>query len=117
MCTSLERDRAARIGVEVFGSNGAGPLNDANAETDGGPGNGAVDVQAGGTVTIATGSIAGFLQDTTIIFLPGLKSGSARILSTSTKIMCTAFVTDKLSTPPTSMRALPIIKKTSQKGN
>ena len=42
--------------------------------------------------------------------------GSARILATSTKLVCTAFVADRGNAPPTSMVYLTIIKKTTQKG-
>jgi hypothetical protein len=41
--------------------------------------------------------------------------GSARILATSKKIVCTAFLADPSGTPPVSMGSLTIIAKTKQK--
>lgn len=41
--------------------------------------------------------------------------GSARILSTSKKLMCTAYRADYANSPPTSMVQLTIIAKTKQK--
>ena len=116
MCTSLERTKHVRIGVEVFGPLGGAPLNDVS-DSGGNPGNGAVDLPPGGTATIVTGNTAEFLQDETILFLPGLKNGSARILSTSSRITCNAFLTDKLNTPPNSLLPLRLLKGSSQKGD
>ncbi len=42
--------------------------------------------------------------------------GVARILATSKKLACTAFIADRANAPPTSMVYLTIIKKTTQKG-
>jgi len=116
MCTSLEKTKTVRVGVEVFGSNGGTPLNDLSASGSD-PGNGAVDLPPGSTATIVTGNTAEFLQDATILFLPGLKNGSARIVSTSPKITCNAFLTDKLHTPPNSLLPLRLLRGSSQKGD
>jgi hypothetical protein len=45
----------------------------------------------------------------------GFSKGSARILATSKKLACTAFLADNGNAPPTSMVQLIIIKKTKQK--
>jgi hypothetical protein len=45
----------------------------------------------------------------------GFSKGSARILSTSTKITCTAFVADSFNAQPTIGWQLTIIPKTKQK--
>jgi len=41
--------------------------------------------------------------------------GSARILATSRKLACTAFLAEPFNAPPTSMAHLTIIAKTKQK--
>ena len=42
--------------------------------------------------------------------------GSARILATSKKLACTAFIADAGNAPPTSMAHLDMIAKLKQKG-
>ena len=44
-----------------------------------------------------------------------MSKGSARILATSKKLACTAFLADDGNAPPTSMAQLTIIAKTKQK--
>jgi len=44
-----------------------------------------------------------------------MSKGSARILSTSKKLVCTAFVADDGNAPPTSSWELTIIAKTKHK--
>lgn len=46
-----------------------------------------------------------------------MSKGSARILSTSRKLACTAFIADNGNVPPTSMADLTIVKKRTQKGD
>jgi hypothetical protein len=43
--------------------------------------------------------------------------GSARIVATSKKLVCTAFLVDGFFAPPTSMVYLTIIKGTKQKAS
>jgi hypothetical protein len=43
--------------------------------------------------------------------------GSARVLATSKKMVCTAFVLDSTSNPPVTMMQLPMIEKLKQKGD
>jgi len=95
-CTSLEALGVnADIGVEFF--DGAGTqLN--NVATDLGAGvcnGGIVGVPPGNSVTIASGGTAQFHED--CIVGVGTFAGSARILSTSSKIACTAQIEDSKS--------------------
>ena len=46
-----------------------------------------------------------------------ISKGSARILATSKKVACTAFVADFANDPPTSAWQLNILAKTKQKGD
>ena len=109
LCTSTSTD-TIRIGVEVFGPAGSLQNNVAG-------GDGAIDVAPGATVTIGTGLTAGIATDTFIGALSFVQNGSARIVSTSTSILCTAQVVDFVGSPPASMTSLPMIKKTTQKGD
>ena len=110
LCTSLD-SKSAILAIEVFDDVGGGPLNDVTA------GNG-VDsaVDPGQTTTLETNNIASFQSDDHIDAV-NANSGSARILSTSTKITCTALLVGGASAgTPTSMASLQVIKK-SQKGD
>ncbi len=127
-CTSLERTASFRFAVEVFGAEGGPPLNDVTPPAL----NGADTLLPGATRTIGTGSTAGIHEDN-VITLPAasLRNGSARIVSESTKITCTAFIVDKLNatigfnpgppaTPgpvPASMATLKVIKAKRQAGD
>ena len=46
-----------------------------------------------------------------------LAHGSARVVSTSAKLMCTAALVDKVNNPPTFGIALQVVAKTKQKGD
>lgn len=96
-CTSLAQDPVA-IGVEVYSTAGT-RLNDvANS--------GAVTrVQPGATVTIGTSGTASFLE-TTVIVLPAVSQGLARVVTTSDRVWCNAVVLDAGVTPPTSISEL-----------
>jgi hypothetical protein len=117
VCTSLETTLSVRIGVEIFGAAGGSPLNNVNE----GFGDGAQDIGPGGTLTIGTGNTLGIHEDEVITptALPAgsVKNGSARILATSTKIVCNAFLTDDTSDPPVSMVPLKTIAKRRQNGD
>jgi len=94
-CTNLERT-TVRIGVEIFDRFGNGPLNDISS----GVGDGAQDVPPGGAITIGTGNTAAIHEDEVIQGLPtNVRGGSARIVSTSKRIMCQAFVVDEVNVP------------------
>ena len=103
-CTSTDT-AAMQVGVELFGPAGGAPGNDAAATS--------LAVAPGATVILGTSAAAGISIDSS---LGGLFSkGSARILATSKKLACTAFIADAGNAPPTSMVYLTIIKKTKQK--
>ena len=46
-----------------------------------------------------------------------LALGSASILSTSKKVVCTAFVADVFNSPPLSMMTLKVMEKGKQSGD
>ena len=103
-CTSTDT-ATIRVGVELFGPPGGAPFNDAAATS--------LSVATGATVIFGTGAAAGISISSN---LGGLFSkGSARILATSKKLACTAFLADDGNAPPTSMAQLTIIAKTKQK--
>lgn len=114
MCTSLDTAGDIVVGVEVFGALGGLPLNPVGTpDLDG-----AETISPGETATIATGGTQGFHEDEIIdSLLPAsVRNGSARILSTSKRITCSAFVVDELNDPPTTMGALKLISK-KQRGD
>ncbi len=114
ICTSLETTTSVRVGVEVFAAGGGAPLNNV-AE---GVGDGAADVLPGATVTVGTGNTVGIHEDNVISGLGAgtVKNGSARVVSTSSRITCTVFVADELGDPPASMVGLKVIVKKKQSG-
>ena len=117
VCTSMS-SVWARVAVEVFpASSMSTPIAPGNNVAVG-VGDGAVDVPPGGTVTIGTGNTTGIHEDEVIVGLAAgsVKNGSARILSTSKLLTCTAFVADDISDPPAAMLSLPVIVK-KQRGN
>ncbi len=102
-CTSTDTT-AMQVGVELFGNGGGDAVNDAVATP--------LNVAPGATVTFGTQGLAGIAIDSS---LGGGGRGSARILSTSKKLACTAFIADAANAPPTSMVQLTIIAKLKQK--
>src|SRR5262249_34028254 len=89
-CTSLEAAKTFSFAVEVFGPNGGAPLNDATT------GNGVATLIPGATRTVATGTSDGLHEDVIITFgATRPDNGSARIVSESLNITCTAFAVDK----------------------
>ncbi len=115
ICTSLDPLASIVLGVEVFAAAGGPPLNIVSTPSL----DGAESVGPGGTATITTGSLAGFHEDEIIDVLApaSLKNGSARVVSTSKKIACSAFVVDELNDPATTMGALSVLSKAKQKGD
>jgi hypothetical protein len=104
-CTSTDV-ATMQVGVELFFGSGGAPANDAVATS--------LSVAPGATVIFGTGTGADIFPNSVV---GGVGSrGSARILSTSKKLACTAFIADACNAPPTSMVYLTIIKKTTQKG-
>jgi len=109
-CTSLEKTggKDIRIAVEFFDN---GSLSNDVTAGDGdeilsGPGD---------TDGISTRAITG-LSTTAITTPPGITgTGAARILSTSTKIICAAFVVDPAN--GNYLATLPVFKALKQSGN
>jgi len=87
-CTSLSTT-SFKFAVQVFASTGGGSINDVTL------GNGVATLTAGATQTIATGGTAGLHEDVVISGLGSVKNGSARIVSESKAIACTAYVADR----------------------
>ena len=119
MCTNMERTRAINIGVEVFRWGGS-IQNDISA------GEGIVlGVNPGRNVIFATVGVAAFVEDAIIDVPPPViiiaqlffRHGSARIVSNSTKLICTAMLVSETGSPPASVTALQVIKKKNQKGD
>lgn len=105
-CTSTDTSELT-VGIEVFDSN-AYLLSDAAATS--------AALLPGHSVLFATG--ASFNELFAVNLNTGSISsylGSARILATSKKLICTAFVADKSTVPQTLMMQLPLIAKTKQK--
>jgi hypothetical protein len=105
-CTSTS-STTMQVGVELFGPPGGGPYNDAAATS--------LSVEPGATVAFGTQGAAGIGINS--ILNGHFSKGSARIVATSRKLACTAFVADPANAPPTSAWQLTIIKKTTQKGD
>lgn len=106
-CTSTDA-ATIQVGVEVFAYPGGGPANDAVGDS--------LAVAPGQTVLFgAGGGAAGIVNVQSLLGDGGTVLGSARILSTSKKLVCTAFLADRLNVPP-SMVYLTIVKKATQKG-
>lgn len=105
-CTNLDTTNVT-IGVELFPALGGAAGNDAAAS--------ALSVGPGATVIFATGTAAGILIDSDLTSGAIGSKGSARVLATSKRITCTAWIADRLSSPPTVAWSLIIIAKTKQK--
>jgi len=104
-CTSLEEVATIQVGVELFFAGGGAPSNDAVATS--------LSLGPGATRIFGTSAAAGISIDSSLGFLSS--KGSARILATSKRLACTAFLADNGNAPPTSMTYLTIISKLKQK--
>jgi hypothetical protein len=98
-----------RVGVEAFGPLGGGPLNKADTTS--------FNLVSGGTVIFVTDTAFGLEADVNLGLakLGTVAKGSARILSTSKKLVCTAFLLDNSASAPVSMTYLIIVAKAQQK--
>lgn len=105
-CTSTDV-AAMQVGVEVFAAPGGAPVNDAVATS--------LTVAPGATVIFGTSAAVGILIYSNL-GVGVLSQGSARILATSRKLICTAYIADLSNAPPTSSWHLNVIKKKTQKG-
>lgn len=112
MCTSLDTTPAT-LAFEVFAPEGGAPLNNVATPTL----NGTLPLPVGATVTISTGSSVGLHEDLAITGLTNVKNGAARILSTSTRVVCTAILVEKLGTTPNTIATLKIFARRKQNGD
>lgn len=116
MCTSLEKKNTVDLALEVFSEDGNQKGNDVTANAGVLTG-----VLPGQTVTFEVAlDMNGVLSTTydSLIILPGvLAHGSARVLATSSNVMCAAGLIDPTSVAPAAMMALPVVAKTKQKGD
>jgi len=104
-CTSAEKTNNIHVGVELFDQGGGGPLNNAAGTS--------LTLVPGQTATFGTAGANGWISDS---LLGGtFARGSARILSTSAKLICTAVVADTVGGPPASLTNLNVITKLKQK--
>jgi hypothetical protein len=106
-CTNADT-QAVTVGVEVFGPAGGASLNVA-AST-------AISVAAGATVLFGTTTSSWATVDANLATGP-VSKGSARILATSKKLVCSAFLVDPSGQPPVSIANLTIVAKVKQKGD
>ncbi len=107
-CTSLEKSKDLLFAVEFFGTFGAA-LN---------------DVTTAGVVTIPPGETRSIGSLDTSMYTETYAAGlsrifevlSARVLATSSKLLCNAFLVEEDGTPTVGSR-LPVYKKTKQAGD
>ncbi len=112
MCTNMDTV-AATVAFEVFNPEGGAALNNVAV----GAANGTLPVPVGATVTIATGACVGLHEDATITGLTNVKNGSGRILSTTTRLLCTGILVEKLASTPTTIATLKIFAQRRQNGD
>jgi hypothetical protein len=103
-CTNADTS-SVTTGVQVFGPTGVSLNN---------PVTSAVSMAVGSTVLFGTQTAAGFSVDADLGTGPFSK-GSARILASSKKIICTAWTADVSTNPPVSTTSLTIVKGVKQK--
>ncbi len=106
-CASTDKV-PVRVGVECFISAGGLPWNDAVATSS--------SLTPGRTEAFVT-HVRPNMSANVDLGCGLMAVGSARILATSKKVICTAFVADTVNTPPTTTWQLTIVKKTKQKGD
>lgn len=112
MCTSLDTITAT-VAVEVFAPEGGAAINDVST----GVANGAIALPAGATVTISTGAMAGLHEDFSINGLSNVKNGSARILATTTRVLCTALLVEQAGLTPNTIAGLKVFARRRQNGD
>jgi hypothetical protein len=106
-CTSTDV-APMQVAVETFPPVGGAPVNDAAATS--------LSVAPGATVIFGTSAAVGISINSSVGGCACSK-GSARILATSKKLLCTAWVADTGNAPPTSAWQLNVVAKTKQKGD
>lgn len=112
MCTSLDI-AAATIAVEIFSPDDGAVLNNVATGTL----NGTMPMPPGSTVTISTGSSVGLHEDLAITALGNVRNGSARILSTTTRVLCTAILVEKVGATPATVATLKVFSRRKQNGD
>jgi hypothetical protein len=106
-CTNAG-SQSVTVGIELFGPAGGAPINTA-ATT-------AISLAPGATAIFGTTSSASFIVDG-ILGTGTVTKGSARILATSKKLICAAFLADPDSVPPVSTVSLAIVPKQQKASN
>jgi hypothetical protein len=112
MCTSMDTVDST-IAFEVFAPEGGAALNNVASAV----GNGTMPLPVGATVTISTGTSVGLHEDEAINGLANVKNGAARILGTSTRVLCTGILVEKLASPPATITTLKIFAQRRQNGD
>lgn len=112
MCTNLDA-APVTFAVELFAPSGGSALNNVSSAV----GNGTYTIPAGGSATISTGSSIGLHEDLAITGILNVKNGSARILGTSTQVLCTGVIVDKESSTPGTLATLKIFARRKQNGD
>jgi len=107
VCTSLD-SKDVLVAVEIFKYDG-------NLQNDVTAGNGVDVIEPGHTGGTVTNSIASIGEDEKITNL-FVVLGSARILASSSKLLCSAHLVSAAGSPPSVMTALPVFRK-GQKGD
>ena len=72
-------------------------------------------IMPGGSIHFATGNLVGI--PLSVSFNVSEFYGSARLVATSKKLICTGYVVDNASDPPAVMRTLPMVRGLAQKGD
>lgn len=111
-CSNVDKDiseggQNAVVGVEFFDLSGETKNSVAS-------GQGVVTILPGGTATITTADTQALVETETLFMV--LDQGCGRILSSSTKVICTVQVLDVENQVPQSWVQLPVFKKTKQGG-
>ena len=113
-CTSTEKSKDQIVAIEVFEEDPPDVINDITL------GNGVVGTVSPGEnilIEIATdGTINGFNADENFSTTDDVVHGSARVLSTSKKLICTAAIVEVDGIPPDTMMQINMIVK-KQKGD
>jgi hypothetical protein len=109
-CTSASTTLMS-LGVQVYFENGtsANDITGGNGRFD--------DLGPGETRTLVTGPVVGISNNTSVIPAAFVRNGSARIITTDTRLICSAWVVDAANSPPNSMVQLNMVAKTKQKGD
>lgn len=108
-CTSTDTE-SMQVGVEVFYSIVTEPKHNDPVPTS-------LNLIPGGTVIFGTDTVAGVVPTYSNLGIRGMTQGSARILSTSEKLTCTALSVYTGDGPATSVWSPTIIKQKTQKGD